>query len=48
MDNLLLEPETVDANQYDPEPEEPDDLLSWLSRDNTAATSPLADRRFII
>jgi hypothetical protein len=48
MDNLLLEPETLDPNQHDADQDDLDDLLTWLSRDNTAATSPLADRRFIL
>ena len=48
MDNLLLEPELLDLDQREADQDDLDDLLSWLSRDTAAATSPLADRRFII
>jgi hypothetical protein len=48
MDNLLLEPDTLDTAPAEaaPDQDDADDLLAWLTRDNVA--DPFADRRFII
>ncbi len=52
MDNLRRrEANSRETTRHDtgsghPEPDDGDDLLAWLTRDNV--TEPFADRRFII